>query len=85
MAEKSGTSTTDSKTKDVGTKDETRQEPKVTATTKLPIEELGARLDPAVFAGVREAQHWSAGKKVTKKTFDAAVQAFQEGGVDGTA
>lgn len=49
------------------------------------IEELGARVDPAVYAGVCEAQRWSTGKRVTQSEFDAAVQAFTKGAVDGTS
>ena len=49
------------------------------------IEELRARVDPAVYAGVCEAQRWCAGKRVTQSDFDAAVQAFTKGAVDGTS
>ncbi|WP_033301743.1 hypothetical protein [Sediminispirochaeta bajacaliforniensis] len=85
MADKSGSSTTDAKSADAtatGKKEETK-EAKGSQSARYPIEELGAALDPAVFAGVCEAQRWSAGKKVDKKTFDAAVWAFEKGGVDG--
>jgi hypothetical protein len=85
MADKSGSSTTDTKAQTAaatGKKEETK-ETKVSQSAKYSIEELGAALDPAVFAGVCEAQRWSAGKKVDKKTFDSAVWAFEKGGVDG--
>ena len=85
MADKSGSSTTDAKSEGAtatGKKEETK-ETKGSQSAKYSIEELGAGLDPAVFAGVCEAQRWSAGKKVDKKTFDAAVWVFEKGGVDG--
>lgn len=58
---------------------------KAGAATLYPIESLGAKIDPAVFAGVCEARRWSEGKMVDKSEFQDAVNSWLGGASDGSA
>lgn len=58
---------------------------KAKAATLYPIDELGAQIDPAVFAGVCEARRWSEGKMVEKSAFQDAVNSWLGGASDGSA
>ena len=50
-----------------------------------PIENLGRETDPAVHAGVCEAQGWRPGRMVTEDEYQAAVTAWLEMRIDGQA
>ena len=49
------------------------------------VEDLGREADPAVHAGVCEAQGWRPGRLLTEREYRAAVTAWQEMRIDGQA
>lgn len=56
---------------------------KAKAATLYPIEELGAQIDPAVFAGVCAMQGWEPGKQVFCQDWNAAVKRFMGSPISG--
>lgn len=60
-----------------------QSEPAAPAEQELPIEELARGADPVLHAGVCEAQGWLPGKCVTANAYQAAVDAWLRGGIDG--
>lgn len=53
------------------------------AATLYPIEELGAQIDPAVFAGVCAMQGWDPGKQVSRQDWNTAVKRFMGSPISG--
>lgn len=56
---------------------------KAKAATLYPIDELGAQIDPAVFAGVCAMQDWDPGKQVSRQDWNAAVKRFMGSPISG--
>ncbi|MGD1819370.1 MAG: hypothetical protein ACPKOI_05765 [Pleomorphochaeta sp.] len=57
---------------------------KTTAEVLLPIEDLGKKTDPAIFAAVCTMKNWNKGKKVSEEEFKKAVDKFNGAAVGET-
>ena len=49
----------------------------------IALESLGAKIDPAVFAGVCAMQGWDPGKQVSRQDWNAAVKRFMGSPISG--
>lgn len=67
---------TDSKSENTNQDDLPKDENIMEDEKLFSIEELGKKIRPYIFEGVKEYKLWATGKKVSKKDFEDALKAF---------